>query len=438
MREGTTPPPNGASVSLGPREVAAPLASRECEPPALSNDSGVAAIAADEPPASFASWPLATAPDESIVAFGRYLRANGLAVGPREAGDLVRAAAALALDGDATRRAWRAIVCGSLAEWQRYPGLHAAFWHPQRGGRTRVAGEPRRATSIAAAVQRMRQSMETDAQRSAPSAETDTQADAPTAPGRLAQGGASRTEPLEPRRGERWTIDDQGALERLGAELAQALRRRPTRRLHPDPRGERVDLRRTLRASLQSGGLPVVLARRRRRRELPRVVVAVDASRSMEAYSQLLVRFAKVAVERLDARAFVFHTRIAEVTDLLRLAVSKVQERINAVTFGFGSGTRIAACLDDLIDVHLRGTLDRRTLLLVASDGFDSEPPPRLAAALDRVQRRGARVAWLHPLRAATHSRALEAAAPHIDLLFPAPDVRALRALPAALAHLRP
>lgn len=381
---------------------------------------------------------LATAPDESIVAFGRYLRDNGLAVGPREEADLVRAAVSLSLDGEATRRAWRAIACGSLAEWKRYPELHAAFWHPQRGGRTRVTGEPRRTTSMAEAVQRMRESMTTDASRASPSADSDAHADAPTEPGRVAQGGASRTEPLEARRGDRWTIDDQGELERLGAELVHALRRRPTRRLQPDPRGERVDLRRTLRASLQSGGLPVSLARRRRRRELPRVVVAVDASRSMEAYSQLLVRCAKVAVDRLDARAFVFHTRIAEVTDLLRLAVSKVQERINAVTFGFGSGTRIAPCLDDLLDVHLRGTIDRRTLVVVASDGFDSEPPERLAAALERVKRRGARVIWLHPLRATGYSRALDAARAHIDLLFPAPDVRALRALPAALAHLRP
>lgn len=380
---------------------------------------------------------LATAPDESIVAFGRYLRDNGLAVGPREEADLVRAAAGLALDGDATMRAWRAIACGSLGEWKRYPELHAAFWHPQRGGRTRVTGEPRQTTSMATAVRRMRESMATEARRASPSAESDAPANAAAEPGRLAQGGASRTEPLEARRGDRWTADDQGALDRLGAELAHALRRRPTRRLRADPRGERVDLRRTLRASLASGGLPVALARRRRRRELPRVVVAVDASRSMEAYSQLLVRFAKVAVDRLDARAFVFHTRIAEITDLLRLAASKVQERINAVTFGFGSGTRIASCLDDLLDVHLRGTLDRRTLVVVASDGFDSEPPQRLAAALDRLKRRGARVVWLHPLRAAAWSRALDAARPRIDLLFPAPDVRALGALPGALAHLR-
>jgi uncharacterized protein with von Willebrand factor type A (vWA) domain len=116
--------------------------------------------------------------------------------------------------------------------------------------------------------------------------------------------------------------------------------------------------------------------------------------------------------------------------------VSKVQERINAVTFGFGSGTRIATCLDDLLDVHLRGALDRRALVVVASDGFDSEPPERLVAALDRVKRRGARIVWLHPLRVTAYSRALDAARPRIDLLFPAPDVGALRALPGALAHL--
>jgi uncharacterized protein with von Willebrand factor type A (vWA) domain len=380
---------------------------------------------------------LVSAPEASIVEFSRFLRLNGFAAGLREQADMVRIAARVGLDRARVESAWRALLCGTLADWKRFGELFEMFWFPDRvKGETRVRGEPRRGRMLHEAVQRLRESLDSEASRAAPSDAETPANELPGAGGDFAQGGASRTEPLESREFRRWTLVDQAELERVGDDLAKRLRRHRTRRLHIDRRGDRIDLRRTLRASLAHGGLPIELARRRRVRALPKVVVLVDASRSMETYSQLLVRFARVAVESLDARAFVFHTRIAEVTDLLRLSVNQVQERINAVTYGFGAGTRIASAVDELLDVHLRGALDRRSLVIVASDGFDSDPPEALAAALARVKRRGARLVWLHPLRATAYSRALEASAGSIDLLFPAWSVARLRALPAALgAH---
>lgn len=372
---------------------------------------------------------------ESIVAFSRNLRDNGFRVGHREQADMIRAAARVGLDRARVESAWRALLCGTLAEWKRFGELFATFWFPEQlRGQTRVTGEPRRSAALPDAVRRLHDSLESQSSRVSPSDDaTPPKGDDPAATG-FAQGGASRTEPLAGRDQQRWSIDDQTELQRLGVDLARKLRRHPTRRLRIHPRGDRVDLRHTLRASLAHGGLPIELALRRRERVLPKVVVVIDASHSMETYAQLLVRFAKVAVDAVDARAFVFHTRIAEVTDLLRLSVNKVQEKMNAVTYGFGSGTRIAHCLGELLDIHLRGHLDRRTLVMIASDGFDSDPPEALVAALDRIRRRRARIVWLHPLRATAYSRALEAAQPNIDVLFSAPDVRSLRRLPDALA----
>ena len=101
----------------------------------------------------------------------------------------------------------------------------------------------------------------------------------------------------------------------------------------------------------------------------------------------------------MDARVFVFHTRLAEVTPLHEAAQRRVQEKINAVTAGFGGGTRIATCLHAALHQHLGAAagLGRGDLFMVFSDGFDTDEPHVLADVLAQVRARGARVCWLHP-----------------------------------------
>ena len=65
----------------------------------------------------------------------------------------------------------------------------------------------------------------------------------------------------------------------------------PTRRFRPDPRGWRVDLRQTLRRSLHGGGAMIDLAKKRRIRRHPPLVILCDISGSMERYSRMLLHF---------------------------------------------------------------------------------------------------------------------------------------------------
>jgi len=133
-------------------------------------------------------------------------------------------------------------------------------------------------------------------------------------------------------------------------------------------------------------------------------------SRSMETHAQLFLRIARAFVGVLDARVFVFHTRLAEVTPLLRGDSASVQEKINAVTAGFGGGTRIATSLGDFRRVHARAQLGRRARVWVLSDGFDADPPACLAEELAQLRRRAVRVAWLYPGQRPPSSRAMAAA----------------------------
>jgi uncharacterized protein with von Willebrand factor type A (vWA) domain len=138
--------------------------------------------------------------------------------------------------------------------------------------------------------------------------------------------------------------------------------------------------------------------------------VLVDVSRSMETHAQLFLRIARAFVVAAQARVFVFHTRLAEVTPLLQRDSGAVQEKVNAVTAGFAGGTRIATSLADFHRVHARAQLGRRAQVWVLSDGFDADEPHRLAEELAAVRGRGARITWFHPSPAVPASAAMTAA----------------------------
>jgi len=356
----------------------------------------------------------AARPLEGIAGFAAMLREHGLTVGIAEQQAMVQAALCVPLERCALLDpAWRAIACHDARDWRRWPDLFARYWHPQRvKGSTRVSGQARPGRSLPQIVQGLQESLGAGRPRLAPA---DTALQPPAGEGQdeaaaRAQGGASRTEALHEREFSQWLPQDLALLERLAERIAQRLRRRLTRRWHDAPRGRRLDLRRTLRGSLAQGGLPLKPAWRTPRRERPRLFILVDVSRSMETHAQLFLRIARAFVQAMGARVFVFHTRLAEVTPLLRSDSAAVQEKVNAVTAGFGGGTRIATSLADFHGVHARAQLSRRGRVWILSDGFDADEPQRLAEELQRVRARGARVTWFHPSARAPASQAIEAA----------------------------
>lgn len=359
------------------------------------------------PPALTPAEPL-----ESIAGFAALLREHGLTVGIAEQQAMVQAALHLPVERcTLLDPAWRAIACHDARDWRRWPELFQRYWHPQRlKGSTRLSGQTRPSRDLRQIVQSLHQQLGGGAPRPGPgdSALQAPGGDGDDAGAPRAQGGASRTEALHERELSQWLPQDLALLERLAERIAQRLRRRLTRRWHDDPRGRRLDVRRTLRASLRTGGLPLQPAWCAARRERPRLFMLVDVSRSMETHAQLFLRIARAFVTTMGARVFVFHTRLAEVTPLLKSDSAAVQEKVNAVTAGFGSGTRIATSVADFHGVHARAQLTRSARVWVLSDGFDADPPEALAEELQRVRGRGARMRWFHPSERPPASGSLE------------------------------
>ena len=219
----------------------------------------------------------------------------------------------------------------------------------------------------------------------------------------------------------------------LGVWLESAFRNWPsrrTRRVRPQAHGRYVNLRATMVRSRRSGWEPVHVVRSVPRYVPRRVVLICDVSQSMQAYATTYLHLMRAAVLSADAEVFAFGTTLTRLTSVLthRSVEVAIEQASARVVDRFG-GTRIASNLDALLRSRHNGVL-RGAVVVIASDGWDSDPPLALAASMARLRRRAHRVIWLNPRVAATGFAPLvgsmAAALPYCDDLLPAHDLRSL------------
>ena len=388
----------------------------------------------------------ATAPSERLAGFAALLREHGLTVGVAEQQAMLQAAVRFGpLHERSLQAAWRAIACHSHREWKLWPDVYERFWHPDklRGG-VKVSGQTRASHNLRQSVQalhdRMNEQQDTASQPGTQPTSTHTAGDMPAvshneqdAASSRAQGGASRTEALHQRDGQMWMPQELSALQSLARQITAKLQPRNTRRWRVALRGPRLDLRQTLRRSVGWGGELMQPAWKVKRQEPPRLFILADVSRSMESHAALFLRVARAFALEAQARVFVFHTRLAEVTPLMQRDTPVIQEKVNAVTAGFGGGTRIAASLQDFTRHEARVQLNRGARVWVFSDGFDTDEPDRLAAALQALRARGARITWFHPTLQIPAAAALQRARGSIERFVPLASLADLAAARAVL-----
>ena len=171
-------------------------------------------------------------------------------------------------------------------------------------------------------------------------------------------------------------------LYRLMSRLKLATPRRLTRRYEKGRHGERVDLRRTLRRSLRTGGDPIRLARRRRRVARRRLVLLCDISGSMEPYARAYLQFLTCAAgSGPNAEAFVFATRLTRLTRALSSRnPDRAIQAAAAAAPDWSSGTRIGEALQAFNDRHGRRGMARGAVVVILSDGWERGDPKLVGA----------------------------------------------------------
>ena len=224
---------------------------------------------------------------------------------------------------------------------------------------------------------------------------------------------------------------------RLTLQIARRLARRLSRRRRPAARRGRIDLRRTFRANLSRGDLLELRFRRRKQRKV-RLVLLCDVSGSMDLYSRFLLQFL-FALQRAFGRVetFTFSTKLTRVTDHLRTRSYRHMLRRLTEVRDWSGGTRIGESLGQF-NREWPNLVDRRTIAIVLSDGWDTGEPDVLATELLRIKRRAGRVIWLNPLLGNPSyeplTRGMAAALPLVDVFAAAHNLAALRSLAGKLS----
>jgi uncharacterized protein with von Willebrand factor type A (vWA) domain len=206
---------------------------------------------------------------------------------------------------------------------------------------------------------------------------------------------------------------------------------RRTRRAQRDRRGERIDMRRTLRGSLRTAGDPIRLARRRRRIVRRRLVLLCDISGSMEPYARAYLQFLTAAGSGSNSEVFVFATRLTRLTRALRSRnPERAIQRAATTAPDWSSGTRIGDALGTFNKRHGRRGMARGAVIVVLSDGWERGDPALVGREMQRLRRLAHRIVWVNPRVSARDFEAraggLVAALPFCDALVSGHSLDAL------------
>ncbi len=230
------------------------------------------------------------------------------------------------------------------------------------------------------------------------------------------------------------------ALRHLRLDLRPIL----SRRFRPDPHGAGIDARRTLRASLRTGGYPISLSRRSHATRRPTLVAICDISGSMETYSRILLHFFHTltnASERIHT--FLFGTRLTNVTRLLRdQDVDRAMERVGQTVLDWYGGTRIGAALRAFNLHWSRRLLAEGAVVLLVTDGLDREGASGIAFEARRLRKSCRRLIWLNPLlryeKFAPRAAGIRALLPEVDEHRAVHNLASVEALARALGRTEP
>ena len=234
------------------------------------------------------------------------------------------------------------------------------------------------------------------------------------------------------------------ALYRLMARLALAPPPRRTRRYVKGHHGGKVDMRRTLRESLRTGGDPIALALRRRRVVRRRLVMLCDISGSMEPYARAYLQLLTCAAGAAgDAEVFVFATRLTRLTRTLATrSPDQALRRAAAAAPDWSSGTRIGKALRTFNDRYGRRGMARGAVVVILSDGWERDDPGLVGREMARLRRLAHRVVWVNPRAAAAgfsvQAGGMVAALPYCDALVSGHSFAALGEVIEAIAESGP
>jgi uncharacterized protein with von Willebrand factor type A (vWA) domain len=226
------------------------------------------------------------------------------------------------------------------------------------------------------------------------------------------------------------------AVQRMKLPLAE----RPTRRFQPLLHGRKLDLRRTLRGSLRTGGEIVNFHRLGHIDKPVPIVALLDISGSMSEYTRLFLHFLHAVTDaRKRVSVFLFGTRLTNITRALRARdPDDALARCSTLAEDWSGGTRIAPSLHSFNKLWGRRVLGQGAIVLLITDGLEREADQRLGFEMDRLHRSCRRLIWLNPLLRYSgfeaKAQGVKMMLPHVDEFRPVHNLKSMGELIEALS----
>lgn len=369
-----------------------------------------------------------------VAGFIAHLRQNGLRLGVSET-DLALAALCEinASHPDESRQALRAVCTGCKEEAEQFDALFDSYWMDMGRVRQKVVQTP--SSTGNDNVHSSREAEGEDAGGAGSSTSPD------GGNGEAESDGEGRLIASEVRNLMRKDLrdlvrpEDIAEAEAVARKLGAALRDRRSRRRMASRKGDRLHFRKTIRASLATGGEPLRLMRKHRPDRPRKIVALCDVSGSMTVYAQVFLAFlAGLMRSDTTADAYLFHTRLVRITEALRdKDTMRAIGRMSLMADGFGGGSEIGPSIALFAKTYAKRFVDGRSVVLILSDGYDTAPPSVLDAGLADLKKRGCKIIWLNPLKGwrdyAPVADGMAAALSHLDVFSAANTLADLAAL---------
>ncbi|MEU3252513.1 VWA domain-containing protein [Streptomyces sp. NPDC006997] len=234
--------------------------------------------------------------------------------------------------------------------------------------------------------------------------------------------------------------DRVAELRRTVQPLARKLATRLAARRRRAARGT-IDLRRTLRGSLSTGGVPMRPVLRRRRPARPELVLLCDVSGSVSGFSDFTMLLVQALHDQFSkVRVFAFVNRVDEVTGLLVRGTADPEGlgariRAEATLTGWHGSSDYGVALGEFAERY-GDAVGPRTTVFVLGDARTNLGDPNLPA-VRRIAGRARRLYWLNP-EPRTQWGTGDSAAPEYAGLVEMHECRNARQLGAIVGRLLP
>lgn len=335
---------------------------------------------------------------ENVMHFGRLLRRAGLPVGPAQVCDAVEAVSVVNVH-DRSQFYWAlaAVFVKRREHLELFAEAFATYWKDPWGADqllSMMLDKAQRETTKPQTKRRIQEAWSAPVPVKTRPRQEDLQEERVDTVVTFAADEVLRTKDFEQMTAEEIT-KAKLLIQRMRFDVADLL----TRRRKTSHRGP-IDLRRTMKQNVRSGGDLMPLSFYERRKRPPTLVILCDISGSMERYSRMFLHFMHVLTNHRDrAHAFTFGTRLSNVTRTLEHKdVDIALEKLGQEVVDWSGGTRIRSALSAFNKKWSRRVLGQGAIVLLVTDGLDRDLEAGLDFEVQRLRRSCRRLIWLNPL----------------------------------------